>query len=167
MVRISALPGSGGVDSAVMRTAPLLIAAAYLVFTAVPLAGVVQAALDTAWNPPFPTAAMAGLCVLLVSSSMIWLGVGRGNQLSRTLAAWAGVVALVIGLVGVWGSWVSVGEPCSDLPTASLVTSFPVGACERAGEGGSLLVGGYLIAVGALGGASLVVLDRRRGGVLR
>ncbi len=153
-----------------IRTAALPIAAAYLVLALVPAAGVIQAALDPAWRAPFPVEVMALFALWLLATVAAWLGVRGGRRAGVLLATLSGVLGIVVGLIGFWGAWVSVGEPCSGAPAAVLATSWPLDACEQARSGGSLLVGGYLIAIGILSGIALAVLDQlrgRSGGALR
>ncbi len=135
---------------------------AFLALAPVPLAGAGLAAVQSAVVPPFPVEAMALDGAWLLGMAALWLFGPLRMPGGLQLAVAGGLIGVFLGLFGIAGSWVAVGEPCQ-LPAAWLATSWPAGACAQVSASGSWLIGIYLIVVGVVSGASLAVLDQLRG----
>jgi hypothetical protein len=145
-----------------MRHLPRLLAAVFLAMALVPLGGAGIAAFQAESVPAFPPGVMALAGAWLLGMAALWWAGPTRLRAGIPLAIGGGLIAVFLGLFGLAGTWVAVGEPCQP-PVALLATSWPAGACQQAFASGSWLIGLYLIAIGVLGGISLGVLDWLRG----
>lgn len=118
------------------------------------------------------TSAAAGLVLVGLGADVVWLalsagllllatGLVLGSEAARIVTIAVGVVALIPGAYGLFGTAVVAGDwrPCHSQVTASL-NSLPAGYCASTDWVGQFGSGGTLISLGVLGFGSAVLLLR-------
>jgi hypothetical protein len=143
------------------RRARVGIAVAFGVLAALAVLGAALAATDPQWRP-FPPEIMlaAGATLALLSGAWLW-SADHSSLWSTGLVLVGGVMGVLVGLFGVSGTLQIWNDFCSVTgATAALASSIP-GGVSCADIGDSLLVGGYLIAIGIVSLVSLGAVARR------
>jgi hypothetical protein len=148
-----------------MRIVRLSLGTAYIALGAAATAAAVARLMDRDFGiGNFPADVVAGLGAGLIVVGVVWLV--PSLPMSNVIRAIGAITGVVLGAFGIWGTSIVWSDFCSTRPapasTGSLGSSIPAGV-ECWDVVPSLLIGGWMIAVGGLSLAALL-LDFRFAG---
>lgn len=141
------------------RAMPFWLTIVFAVLAAVPLSAALLATTDATFRPGnFPVDLMLLTGVVLAGTALAWLSQSRRrNAVGGWMIAFGGLLGLLLGAYGIYGTSVLMGD-CAQIQTVAttVASSLPPGYCDRIS--GSLMIGYYMIAVGIASVTSLAAL---------